>query len=130
MDPDYKVFLLQEENYRFYDEDNEQLTRGKVKNKDRQWIWQLFFSDDILRYAFEGEDNTGKTIHFKKEDAEQPLDVEIHLNSDFLPVRVIQNDTASGARMIFYFKEYKQKVEIPADAFELNVPRDVEIIDG
>lgn len=129
LDPDYKVFLLLEDNYRFYDEDNEQLTRGKVKDRDQQWIWQLFFSEDILPYAFEGEDSAGKIIHFKKEEAEESLDVEIRLNSDYLPVRVIRNDPVSGARMIFYFKDYKKQTAIPEDAFELKVPGDVEIID-
>jgi hypothetical protein len=32
--------------------------------------------------------------------------------------------------MIFYFKDYKEKIKIPKDAFELKVPEDVEMIDG
>jgi len=33
LDPDYKVFLLEEDNYQFYDEDNQQLMIGKIKEK-------------------------------------------------------------------------------------------------
>gem|GEM_PF-1215102 len=128
--PDFKVFLLQEDDYQFYDEDNEQLTIGKIKDRSQQWIWQLFFSDDILKYTYEQVNGAQKTIFIKKEDDEQPLDIEIRLNKDFLPVRVIQEDPNTGVRMIFYFKDYKEKIKIPEDAFELNVPGDVEIIEG
>ncbi len=126
--PDLKVFLLENENYKFYDEDNEQLTVGKLKDRGGQWIWQLFFSDDISRYT--RLDHTGKIIFIKKEDPQEPLNVEIHLNKEYLPVKVIQQDRGTGARMVYTFTDYKENVEIPANAFELDVPDDVEIIDG
>jgi len=126
--PDLKIFILENDNYKFYDEDNEQLTVGKIKDRGGQWIWQLFFSDDILPYTRIGD--TGETIFIKKEDAQEPLNVEIQLNSRYLPVRVIQQDRGTGARMVYTFSDYKENVEIPAGAFELNVPDDVEIIDG
>jgi outer membrane lipoprotein-sorting protein len=128
--PDFKVFLLQQDDYKFYDEENEQLTIGKIKDRSQQWIWQLFFSDDVLQYTYEQVNGAHKKIYIKREDAEQPLDIEIRLNKDFLPVQVIQEDPNSGVRMIFYFKDYKEKIKIPKDAFELNVPEDVEIIEG
>jgi outer membrane lipoprotein-sorting protein len=128
--PDFKVFLLQQDDYKFYDEENEQLTIGKIKDRSQQWIWQLFFSDDILQYTYERVNGAQQKIYIKKEDAEQPLDIEIRLNKDFLPVQVIQEDPNTGVRMIFYFKDYKEKIKIPKDAFELNVPEDVEIIEG
>ncbi|MCP5104568.1 MAG: hypothetical protein GY950_14375 [bacterium] len=127
LDPDYKVFLLQEDQYKFYDRENEQLTVGKIGERSRQWLWQLFFSDDILQYT--REDKTRQKIHIKKEDPEEPLDIEIRLNDHFLPMQVIREDAATGARMIFYFKDYKEKVKIPGNAFELKVPEDVEVID-
>ncbi len=128
--PDFKVFLLQQDDYKFYDEENEQLTIGKIKDRSQQWIWQLFFSDDILQYTYERVNGAQQKIYIKKEDAEQPLDIEIHLNKYFLPVQIIQEDPNTGVRMIFYFKDYKEKIKIPKDAFELNVPEDVEIIEG
>ena len=128
--PDFKIFLLQKENYKFYDEENEQLTIGKIKKRSQQWIWQLFFSDEILQYTYERVNGVDKKIFIKREDAEQPLNIEIRLNKDFLPVQVIQEDRNTGVRMIFYFKDYKEKIKMPKDAFELKVPGDVEIIDG
>jgi hypothetical protein len=130
LEPDTKVFLLLEDEYKFYDEENEQLIIGKIKDRSRQWIWQLFFSNDILRYAHTGPapHKTRKKIYFKKEDPDEPLDIEIVLNNDSLPVQVIQADPDTGVRMIFYFKDYKGNVKIPGDAFEIKVPRDVAII--
>jgi len=126
--PDFKVFLLQEDDYKFYDEENRQLTVGKVKDRGRQWLWQLFFSDDILRFAYTIESGE-KKIFIKKQQAEEPLDIEITLNNDYLPVQVIQQDPNTGARMIFYFKDYKENIAVPADAFELKVPKDVETVE-
>jgi outer membrane lipoprotein-sorting protein len=124
--PDFKVFLLRGENYRFYDRENEQVTVGKIRDRGRQWIWQLFFSDDILRYT--RIEPPGNTIHIRKEDPQEPMNIVIHLNDDYLPVRVIQLDPGTRARMVFYFADYKAKIEIPKDAFDLKVPDDVEII--
>lgn len=126
--PDFKVFLLQEDDYKFYDQENEQLTVGKVKDRGRQWLWQLFYSDDILRYTY--TTGTGeKKIFIKKQQAEEPLNIEILLNNDYLPVQVIQQDPNTGARMIFYFKDYKENITIPGDAFELKVPKEVETVE-
>jgi outer membrane lipoprotein-sorting protein len=126
--PDFKVFLLQEDDYQFYDEENGQIIVGKVKDRGRQWLWQLFFSEDILRYGYTAGSGE-KKIFIKKGGAEEPLDIEILLNNDYLPVQVIQQDPNTGARMIFYFKDYKEKIAIPGDAFELKVPTDVETVE-
>lgn len=125
--PDFKVFLLIKNLYKFYDEENEQLTIGEINDRSQQWIWQLFFSDEILQYT--RVDETLKKIYIKKNDPEQPLDIEIRLNNEYLPVQVIQVDPNSGARMIFYFKDYKGNIKIPEDAFLLKVPEDVDVID-
>ncbi len=126
--PDYKVFLLVNEDYRFYDEENEQLTVGKVKRKSRQWIWQLLFSDDMGPYTRTESDGGVKKLYIKKEEGENALDVEIHLGDDFLPVRVIQVDPTTDVRMVFKFGPYEGNVRVPENAFELKVPTDVEII--
>lgn len=137
--PDFKVFLLQEDDYKFYDQENEQLTVGKVKDRGRQWLWQLFFSDDILQYTYTTGTGTAATaatvataekkIFIKKQQAEEPLNIEILLNNDYLPVQVIQQDPNTGARMIFYFKDYKENITVPGDAFDLKVPKDVDTVE-
>jgi outer membrane lipoprotein-sorting protein len=123
LEPDYKVFLLEGDNYRFYDEDNEQLIIGKIKDRSQQWIWQLLFSDDIFEYA--RWDEAGKSIHIKND--RDSIDMEIIINSDSLPVKVVQTDL-SGARMVYYFKDYCQGIIIPGDAFRLQVPEGVDIV--
>ncbi len=123
--PDYKVFLLEGDKYRFYDQDNEQITIGRIKDRSHQWIWQLLFSDDVFRFASAKEKEKPVKIRIKN-DAES-LNVEISVTQDFLPSQVIQVDP-SGARMIYYFKNYHPNVAIPDNAFQLNVPNDVETI--
>jgi outer membrane lipoprotein-sorting protein len=123
LEPDYKVFLLEGDEYQFYDEDNEQLIIGKIKDRSQQWIWQLLFADDIFRYA--RWDEARKSIHIKND--RDSIDMEIIINSDSLPVKVIQIDL-SGARMVYYFKDYCQGIIIPDDAFLLKVPQGVDIV--
>lgn len=123
LNPDYKVFLLEGENYKFYDRENEQLTIGTIKDKNRQWLWQLLFSQEISPYIKTDEKN--KKIYIKNEP--ESLDVEILVNSDFLPVKAIQQDP-TGVRMVYYFKEYRKKIHPGADAFTLAVPPGVEVI--
>jgi len=123
--PDYKVFLLEGNQYRFYDEDNEQLTIGKIKDWSRQWIWQLLFSDDVFRYASSKDEGSKKIVRIlNKKDS---LDIEITVDSDFLPTRMVQVD-ASDARMIYIFKNYRQNVVITDDAFQLKIPPGVDVV--
>ncbi|HLP44329.1 MAG TPA: outer-membrane lipoprotein carrier protein LolA [Candidatus Kapabacteria bacterium] len=126
--PDFKVFLLQEDDYKFYDQENGQVTVGKIRDRGRQWLWQLFFSEDILRYSYTDQSSPRK-IFIKKENVEEPLDIEIMLNNDYLPIQVIQHDFNTGARMIFYFSDYKEKISITGDTLTLKVPKDVEIVE-
>jgi outer membrane lipoprotein-sorting protein len=134
LDPDYKVFLLEGNNYQFYDEDNEQLIIGKIKDKSHQWVWQMLFSDEIFRDYLVAWDKARKKIHIKNnpnsrtgDTVDITIDIEIIINDDYLPISLIQDDP-SGARIVYHFKEYKPKIKIPADAFRLSVPDDVEII--
>lgn len=121
--PDHKVFLLEGDRYRFYDQENEQLTIGKVKEKNERWVWQLIFSDNL------SPDITGdekRRLIFIKNEAEA-IDVQILFGQDLLPIKVIQNDP-SGAEVVYFFKDYRQKIAIAADTFTLVVPAGVEII--
>jgi outer membrane lipoprotein-sorting protein len=134
LDPDYKVFLLEGDNYQFYDEDNEQLIIGKIKDRSHQWVWQMLFSDDIFRDYLVTWDKAHKKIHIKNnpdsrtgDTGDITIDIEIIINDDSLPITLIQDDP-SGARIVYHFKEYKPKIEIPGDTFRLSVPDDVEII--
>lgn len=134
LDPDYKVFLLEGDNYQFYDEDNEQLIIGKIKDRSHQWVWQMLFSDDIFRDYIIAWDKVHKRIHIKNnpnsrtgDTGDITIDIEIIINNDFLPITLIQDDP-SGARIVYHFNEYKPKIKIPGNMFRLSVPEDVEII--
>lgn len=134
LDPDYKVFLLQGDNYQFYDEDNEQLIIGKIKDRSHQWVWQMLFSANIFRDYLVTWDQANKKIHIKNNldsrtgDTEDiTIDIEIIINDDSLPITLIQEDP-SGARIVYHFKKYQFKIKIPEDTFRLSVPNDVEII--
>ena len=137
LDPDYKVFLLEGDDYRFYDQDNEQLIIGKIQDKSRQWVWQVLFSDDLVRSSQIGWDENQKTLRIRHDpDAradesgewgDAAIDIEVTVNNEFLPVKVLQKDPA-GARILYYFKEYTPHVEISDETFRLTVPDDVEII--
>jgi hypothetical protein len=122
--------------YRFYDRDNEQLIIGKVKDRGQQWVWQLLFSDRLLRDSRLSWDQTRKTIYIKGESGSAPspadtgdmkVDIEVTMDDDSLPVKVLQHDP-SGARIVYYFKEYQPRLEISAGTFQLEVPEDTEII--
>ena len=50
LDPDYKVWILIGDDYKFYDRENEQLTIGKIEKKNQKWIWQLLFSEEVSEF--------------------------------------------------------------------------------
>jgi outer membrane lipoprotein-sorting protein len=122
-EPDYKVFLLEGDNYKFYDEDNEQLLIGKVSDQSGQWLWQLFFSDSILPFTNWNE----KDRIIKIKDSNRELEMEITLDNEFLPVKVNQID-ASGVSIVYLFNDYLKNISVSAENFNLKVPDDVEII--
>lgn len=123
LDPDYKVFLLEGDEYRFYDEDNEQLTIGRVKEKNSQWIWRLLFSDDVLPHTRWNSQES--VLYFK--NSKESLDVQIQVDAAWLPAKVTQRDP-SGAKMVFLFQKYREKIPVDKETFVLKVPQNVEII--
>lgn len=123
LEPDYKVFLLIGDDYKFYDEDNEQLIIGKVKNKNQQWIWQLLFSKEMAEYIKTDEKN--KIVYLKNEA--DNLDMEIRISSDNLPIKAIQKDP-SGAVLVYFFKDYEKRIKINDKVFDLQIPDGVDII--
>jgi outer membrane lipoprotein-sorting protein len=136
LEPDYKVFLLSGDTYRFYDRDNEQLIIGKITDRSQQWVWQLLFSDRLFRDFSLSWDETGKAIHIKGDPGSAPgsahagdgqVDIEVTVDNDSLPVKVLQRDP-TGARIVYYFKTYYPRLEIPAGIFRWEVPEDTEII--
>lgn len=152
LDPDFKVFLLENSSYQFYDEDNEQLIKGTIKNKNQQWIWQLLFSDDLFQLYDVDWDESKKEIHIRnkkenglfkssasnsknlnkgKVDAEtsfdMKIDIHVFVGDNYLPTKIEQKDI-SGTLIIFYFNDYLSNVKISKGEFHIDVSEDVEII--
>lgn len=123
LDPDYKVFLLIGDDYKFYDQDNEQLTIGRVTEKNRQWLWQLLFSQEMVDYI--KTDNRSRKVYIKNET--DNLDIEIEINSEYLPVKAIQKDP-SGVIIVYHFKDYKKRITITDEMFTLEVPEGVDVV--
>jgi len=125
MDPDFKVFILIDNLYRFYDRENNQLMKGKIAGKNQRWIWQLLFADEISEYITCYD--RGKMISIDSEKEE--LNFRIYIGSNGLPERVIQHDV-SGVKYEYHFKNYQANVKLSDRDFDLTLPDDVEIVDG
>ena len=98
---------------------------NKSEENNQKWIWQLLFSKEVSDYV--KCDEKGKKIFIKNES--ESIDLEISVNRDFLPQKVIQNDP-SGVKLVYYFKGYKKKIKIEKKDFELKIPENVDIIDN
>lgn len=131
LEPDYKVFLLEGDDYQFYDEDNEQLMKGKVNDRSQQWLWQLLFSDSLFQSRELSWDEVSRTLHIKRNSETDPgvIDVELDIVIDtaYLPVQVLQGDP-SGARILYRFNRYQPKIALDDTSFVLKVPVGVDVI--
>lgn len=125
--PDVKIFVLDGDLYRFYDEDNEQLRLGKAIEGKGQWFWQIFFSDELA--PFIQADENSRMLHIKKNDPDEPLDIQVWLNDRHLPYKVFQVDDNLKIHMVFLFSEYKENVTPTPGEFEIKVPQNVDIVD-
>jgi outer membrane lipoprotein-sorting protein len=121
--PDLKIWLLKDKEYRFYHEDNEQLIIGRANQINNHWIWNLF-SANLDSYHLECQEKK-QWIHIKKES--ESLDIKIFFNQNFLVNKVIQLDP-TGLEVVYLFEDYQQKATIPANTFELKVPENTDTI--
>ncbi len=123
-DPEYKVFLLEKNNYQFYDKESSQLTKGRVKENRQKWILQILFSESITDQVTYNKKE--KIIYIKnKEDG---VDLSVYIGADNFPHKVIQLQDA-GIKYIYYFTGYKTKYKFPANIFNLNLPKNTEIVE-
>jgi len=121
--PDYKVFLLDGNIYKFYDKENEQLTIGNLKEADQHWVWQILLSEGQSPYI---QCIPEKQTIIIKNEAEN-IDLEIIISSKFLPKRVVQNDP-TGLKIVYQFKNYKKRIILKDSDFVLKVPTGIDIL--
>ena len=91
LDPEFKVFILEKDRYRFYDRENNQLLRGVLGERNERLIWELLLSDRPGGAA--SWDARTRTIRLRLDDgsgAEGAQELKILVGPDFLPQRVEQ----------------------------------------
>jgi outer membrane lipoprotein-sorting protein len=130
LDPEYKVFILEQGRYRFYDRENNQLLQGQLGERNEQLIWELLLSDRPGSAA--SWDARSRTIRLRLGDesgAEGAQELKIIVGADFLPQRVEQAAT-NEVTTVYVFRNYRSRVALAAGEFDLDLPADVEIIEG
>ncbi len=121
--PDYKIFILKQNEYQFYDHDYEQLTIGKVKEKKKEWIWRLLFAGDIESKIKYDKKNNKLIVRGIADE----LEVDIYIDKKYLPQKIVQKDPFGYTR-ITLFKSYKKRVKLRKDEFQLKVGKNVDVV--
>ena len=123
-DPEHKIWILTGDSYEYYNEEDEQITRGRLDEKARLWIFQLLYKKNLgdnIRI-----DKENREISFLKK--EEGTDFKIMFDSDLLPLKVIQKDP-TGVDIVYLFRNYKTNLSLSSDRFKLNIDGNVDIIE-
>lgn len=123
-DPEHKIFLIEKNNYQFYDKENSELTKGVITENRQKWIFQILFSDSIIDKIRSDKKNKILYIKHKSDD----IDLTIYIGENGLPKKVVQFQSA-GIKNIYHFKNYKIKYKYSSDIFDLKIPKNTEIIE-
>ncbi len=124
IEPDHKIWILSDNSYEYYDEEDEQITRGKLEKKARLWIFQILYEKDLGKNI--KINLKTREIHFT--DSEEGTDFKIFFNVDLLPFKVIQKDP-TGVDIVYLFSGYKTNLLLNPDEFKLKTSGDVDIIE-
>lgn len=137
LDPEFKVFILEKDRYRFYDRENNQMLRGRLGERDRQLVWDLLLADRPGGSA--SWDAARRTIRLRLDDGSGaggpvgagrygPRELKIIVGADLLPQRVEQAEE-NGVTTVYGFRNYRRRVALAAGEFDLDLPADVEVIE-
>lgn len=124
-DPEVKVFILQKDRYLFYDRENNQLTRGKLGAGNEQLIWELLLAE---RPGAAVAWDPGQRLVRLRLAGEEGRELKVFVGADLLPRRVEQA-AANEVTTVYLLGNYRRRVALAANEFELNVPADAEIIE-
>ncbi|MCU0237627.1 MAG: outer membrane lipoprotein carrier protein LolA [Acidobacteria bacterium] len=130
LDPEFKVFILEKDRYRFYDRENNQLLQGALGEHNERLIWELLLSDrpgGAARW-----DARKRTIRLRLDEGqggEGAQELQVIVGPDFLPQRVEQA-VENGVTTVYVFSNYRSRVALAAGEFLLDLPADVEVIEG
>lgn len=130
LDPEFKVFILEKDRYRFYDRENNQLLQGLLGERNERLIWELLLSDRPGEAA--SWDARTRTIRLRldgKPGSAGAQELKILVGPDFLPLRVEQAGE-NEVTTVYVFRNYRSRVALAAGEFDLDLPADVEVIEG
>jgi outer membrane lipoprotein-sorting protein len=120
--PDYKICVLKGSEVKLYDKDFDQLTIYDVKDKKEEFLWKLIFSNQKKKVV-----ENSKERSFKVFNDQNDLLIEVFLNKNYLPEKVIQRDS-TGYDRIIKFSNFKIRVKLKKDEFEIEIPPGTDII--
>ena len=129
LDPEFKVFILEKDHYRFFDRENNQLLQGVLGERNERLIWELLLSDQPGNVA--SWDARTRTIRLRlnaESGSEGAQELKIIVGPDFLPQRVEQ-EAENAITTVYVFRNYRSRVALAAGEFDLDLPADVEIIE-
>jgi outer membrane lipoprotein-sorting protein len=129
LDPDFKVFILEKDRYRYYDRENNQLLRGRLGEQQQQLVWELLLSDRPNGAA--SWDAGRRTIRLPLDGTsgtDGARELKIVVGADLLPQRVEQA-AENEVTTVYVFRNYRSRVVLQAGEFDLDLPPDVEIIE-
>lgn len=122
-DPDVKIAIIKNDEYKFYEADTNQVSIGKINANNKKWIWQLLFADDLTGSI--RCDKIKKIIYIKDSDAD--MDFEVYVDDDNLLSKVVHRDP-TGALNVYLFSGYKKNISVAPIDFDIDVPNDAEVI--
>jgi hypothetical protein len=126
LQPEYKTFILENERYRYFDRDNNQLLTGVIGPGNEQIIWDLLCAPQpgqVSRW-----DERTRTIRLELDGNAGPQELKIRIGANLLPERVEQT-AASEVSHVYLFRNYRTVIRVGPREFALDLPADVEIIE-
>lgn len=126
LDPESKIFILQDDRYRFYDRENNQLLRGRVGAGGERLIWDLLLAErpgGAVRW-----DAATRTVFLSVPGREGDQLLKVLIGADFLPQRVEQADE-SGVTTVYRFHDYRRRLALATGEFDLDLPADVDVVE-
>jgi outer membrane lipoprotein-sorting protein len=126
LDPTVKTFILENGRYRFYDQELNQLMRGRIGARSEQLIWDLLFSEKPGNAS--SWDPRSRTIRLRLDGENGVQELKITLGADSLPERVEQT-AVNDVTTVYLFRNYQSHISLKSGEFELDLPANVEIIE-
>lgn len=124
--PEVKIFVLTGNEYQFFQQEENQLQKGRITTRDEHLLWQIL-TDERLPSSVRC-DEARRTVFLSTTSDQGAVQWEIHLDARFLPERVVQTDE-SGVTYTYLFSDYQGRVKCRDADFIIPLPKNVEIVE-